>query len=50
MNQFTLIIIAEGGLPVKRFITGDDVSPNISTLFNTPCVAQEFDFLDILVK
>ena len=50
MNQFTLIITAEGGLPVKRFITGDDVSPNISTLFNTPCVAQEFDFLDILVK
>jgi len=50
MNQFTLIITAEGGLPVKRFITGDDVSPNISTLFNTPCVAQKFDFLDILVK
>ena len=50
MSQFTLIITAEGGLPVKRFITGDDVSPNISTLFSTPCVAQEFDFLDILVK
>jgi len=50
MTQITIIITAEGGLPVKRFITGDDVSPNISTLFSTSCVAQEFDFLDIFVK
>ena len=50
MTQITIIITAEGGLPVKRFITGDDVSPNISTLFSTSCVAQEFDFLNIIVK
>ena len=49
-NVFTMTITAEGGLPIKRFITGDDVLPNISTIFDTPCTAQEFDFLDILVK
>ena len=45
-----MTITTEGGLPIKRFITGDDVLPNISTIFDTPCTAQEFDFLDILVK
>ena len=35
-NVFTMTIIAEGGLPIKRFIVGDDVLPNISTLFDTP--------------
>jgi len=49
-NVFTLTIIAEGGLPIRRFIVGEGVLPNISTLFNTPCVAQEFDFLDIVVE
>ena len=49
-NIFTMIITAEGGLPIKRFIVGDDVLPNVSTLFDTSCVIQEFDFLDIIVK
>jgi tRNA pseudouridine synthase 10 len=45
-----MTITAEGGRPIKRFIVGDNISPNISTLFDTPCLAQEFDFLDIIVK
>ena len=49
-NIFTMTITAEGGFPIKRFIVGDDVLPNISALFDTPCVAQEFDFLDIIVE
>ena len=49
-NIFTMTITAEGGLPIKRFIVGDDVLPNISTLFDTSCVTQEFDFLDIILK
>ena len=36
-NVFTMTITAEGGLPIKRFIVGDDVLPNISQiLFDTP--------------
>jgi tRNA pseudouridine synthase 10 len=49
-NVFTMNILAEGGLPIKRFIVGGDISPNISSLLDTTCVAQDFDFLDIIVK
>ena len=49
-NVFTMTVIAEGGFPVKRFVVGNDVLPNISSLFDNPCVSQEFDFLDILIK
>ncbi len=48
-NTFTLFIKAEGGLPIKRFVNSDDVSPGISQLLNTSCMCQEFDFLDIEV-
>jgi len=49
-NVFTMTVIAEGGFPVKRFVVGNDVLPNISSLFDNPCVSQEFDFLDIMIK
>ncbi|MFB3114167.1 MAG: tRNA pseudouridine(54/55) synthase Pus10 [Nitrosopumilaceae archaeon] len=49
-NAFTLFIKAEGGLPVKRFVNSDDVSPGISQILNTSCMCQQFDFLDIQVK
>lgn len=48
-NMFTLMIKAEGGLPIKRFVIGDDVTPGISKILDTPCVCQEFDFLEIEV-
>ena len=47
---FTLKIKTEGGLPIKRFVTGDDVSPSPSHILNTQCTCQEFDFLDIEVQ
>ena len=49
-NVFTITITTQGGLPIKRFIVGDGVLPNVSALFDTPCVILEFDFLDITVK
>jgi len=49
-NTFTLFIKAEGGLPIKRFVNSDDVSPGISQILNTSCMCQEFDFLDIEVQ
>ena len=45
-----MTITAQSGLPIKRFIVGDGVLPNISALFDTRCEILEFDFLDILVK
>lgn len=49
-NLFTLTVMAEGGLPIKRFVTGDEITPGISTILNIPCVCDEFDFLDIEVQ
>ena len=46
-NQFKITIRAEGGFPVKRFVTGDNVVPGISQILNMPCNCDEFDFLDI---
>ncbi|MBL7001448.1 MAG: pseudouridine synthase [Nitrosopumilus sp.] len=49
-NTFTLFIKTEGGLPVKRFVNSDDVSPGISQILNMSCKCQEFDFLDVEVQ
>ncbi len=49
-NKFTMFIETEGGLPIKRFVNSDDVSPGVSQILNVPCKCQEFDFLDIETK
>ena len=46
-NKFTLIINAEGGLPIKRFVIGDNVVPGISQTIGQNCKCEEFDFLEI---
>ena len=40
----------EGGLPIKRFVVGNDITPNISKTIGTNCVPDEFDFLEIIVN
>lgn len=47
---FTVTVRAEGGLPVKRFVLGDDVSPGISQTLGIPCRCDTFDFLDIQTR
>ena len=49
-NQFILFIKTQGGLPIKRFVTSDDVSPGVSQILNTRCKCQEIDFYDIEVQ
>ncbi|MDH3385354.1 MAG: tRNA pseudouridine(54/55) synthase Pus10 [Nitrosopumilus sp.] len=46
-NKFTLTISAEGGLPIKRFVTGDDVVPGVSQTIGNNCKCETFDFLEI---
>jgi tRNA pseudouridine synthase 10 len=46
-NVFSLFIKVDSGLPIKRFVTGNDVTPNISQILDILCTCQEFDFLDI---
>ncbi len=49
-NIFTLSLKTEGGLPVRRFIDGDDVTPGISQILDAPCKCREFDFNEIEVQ
>lgn len=37
----------DGGLPVKRFVSGESVSPSLSELLKTPLQCQRFDILRI---
>ena len=46
-NSLILEIAAEGGLSIKRFVSGDNVTPSVSQLLGNRCVCMEFDFLDI---
>jgi len=48
-NSFSLSLKAEGGLPIKRFVSGDGILPNISEILEISCICQEFDFLDVRV-
>ena len=45
-----LFVSMEGGLPIKRFVASDNVSPGISDLLENPCVCKQFDFLDVELK
>jgi len=49
-NHFMLFMKAEGGLPIKRFVDGDDVTPGISQVMNDKCTCNAFDFLEIGLK
>ena len=49
-NEFTLLIDAEGGLPIKRLVTGDNVNPSVSDTLETHCKCVEFDILDVVLQ
>ena len=43
-NSFYLSMTAGGGLPLKRFVAGDDVFPNVSDILENKCRCETFDF------
>jgi len=46
-KRLTVEIKLEGGLPVKRLINGDSVSPSLSELLGTSLTCQRFDILKV---
>ncbi len=44
---FCMVVEAEGGLPVRRFVEGDGVSPGISGILGGACACEGFDFLGV---
>jgi tRNA pseudouridine synthase 10 len=46
-KSFSFWITADGGLPIKRFVEGNNVFPNISELLGTNCKCKEYDILQV---
>jgi len=49
-NSFILRLKTDGGLPIKRFVEGMNVKPNLTSLLNTKCICKQFDFHDVSLK
>ena len=50
-NQFTLTIVADGGLMIKQLVGGEKyMKPNISEVLGTKCKCLIFDILDVKLQ
>ena len=49
-KSFTILIKSDGGIPLKRFVTGTNIEPNISTLLEDSCKCTTFDFHKIVLR
>ena len=50
-NQFTLTIVADGGLMIKQLMGGEKyMKPNISEVLGTKCKCLVFDILDVKLQ
>jgi tRNA pseudouridine synthase 10 len=50
-NQFTLTIVADGGLMIKQFVGGEEyMKPNISEILGDKCGCVTFDILDVQLQ
>lgn len=49
-KSFILEIVADGGLPIKKFVDSDSVFPNLSDLLETKCKCRCFDFHEIIIQ
>ena len=49
-NSLIVTMLTDGGLPIKRFVEGRDVSPNISSVIGNSSKCIEFDFKQIYLS
>ncbi len=52
LDEHTLEIelVADSGLPIKRFVEGNGIEPNLSKMLNTELKCRYFDILDIMLE
>lgn len=48
-NLFRVRMESDGGIPLKRFVSGQDVEPSISEILEVNCRCRQFDFQKIIV-
>jgi len=49
-RSFTILVESDGGMPIKRFVTGANIEPNISMLLEDACKCITFDFHKIVLN
>jgi len=49
-NSFTLEMKLDGGVPLKHFVFGDNIFPNVSDLISNKCKLEQFDFDEIQIR
>lgn len=49
-NSFTLEMTLDGGVPLKHFVYGDNIFPNVSDLISIKCALEKFDFDQIQIR
>jgi len=50
LQAFTVEIEADGGIPIKRFVDGSDITPNISGVIGMQCSCKKFDINQIYLS
>jgi tRNA pseudouridine synthase 10 len=50
LQSFTVEIEADGGIPIKRFVDGSDIIPNISGIMGVQCSCKKFDINQIYLS
>lgn len=48
-HSFALSMTADGGLPLKHFVSGGNVFPNVSDLLGVQCICDLFDFQEVRI-
>ena len=46
-NSISLRLTLDGGLPLKRFVEGNNVFPNLTKFLGVQCKCEIFDFHDV---
>ena len=46
-NSFSILMEADGGVPLKRFVNGSEVEPSITSMLENQCKCKVFDFHQI---
>ena len=50
LQSFAVEIEADGGIPIKRFVDGSDIIPNISDIMGVQCSCKKFDINQIYLS
>lgn len=49
-NSFQLLMTLDGGVPLKHFVAGDNIFPNVSDLISNRSKLDTFDFDDVRIN